>query len=772
MERRAEVADGFVHTLTFAETDGMPRERLRSIELMFDVRKADDLHSEEKRVTRLARGEVRDLETGQVWTARPIRRFQTEGLVVFERARGQQAAKGEVAVDGSTTGVRGWSVTLWTHDPVSLAVRCHFSGEMPDGMPPSHPGEWAFRVPSTVGKVQWAYPHGQYTTWTEGKPVSRARVMAAAWDRGGAGWVWGWMALALGITAVGVAGMAGRVESGVPVRALRAGLSLGLIFGGTGLLQVVLRPAFQGFDERATIQSWLAAAADETRAAESVGYLQGVHYDRLAGRPHQHLTTADIGRPDDFQVASLGSLGAPPWAESGTAARLSRFLQWWLSGTAPADQVFRLRLVGLMWVSLCVAVAGALLARGPGAQAGEHWLGWCFVMVPSLGHFATGAGTDPVLLGCVVVLGAALASMVNRADQSWRVMLLVGWTLGVLLQTSVVGVLTAVAVAMGLLGQALFRFKDSTGEDSGRPVPSMGATGWGGLALGMVFARVASNDGYRAAIDALVQSEGVRWAGWVPSYWIWVVAAFGGLWAVERVAIALKWLSREGQGRRPLWLQMLALALLLGLLWNNFRSAPRLGMLTEAVPAWEILTGRERLLPPIGLPVPATIIPSPGAYVRSLVESFLASWGPGDADHLTSVLFWQMGGSPETLMPSWIRQCLTTLLVCGLALSLWRISERRNWGRFGRLVMVLAGVAGALILLALGSRNTVASPSFHGRHLLGIYVLLIPLMFLGWKGLMVRWERTSPRKLAFVLVLPMLLVQTAAIVTTIHRYFG
>ena len=773
MERRAEVADGFVHTLTFTETDGMPDEGLRSIELLFDVRKPDDLHSEEKRVTRLVRGEVRDLETGEVWTARPIRRFQTEGLVVFERARGRQAAKGEVGVEASTNEVRGWSMTLWTHDAVSLAVRCHLSGEMPDGLPPLHPGEWAFRVPSTVGKVQWAYPHGQYTTWTEGKPMSRARVVAAAWDRGGVGWVWGWVALALGITVAGVAGMAGRVESGLPVRALRAGLSLGLVFGGTGLLQVILRPAFQGIDERATIQSWLAVAADETRVAESTGFLQRVHYDRLVGRPHQQLTTADVGRPDDFQAESVSLAGARPLAESGTATRMSSFLQWWVSGTPPAVQVFRMRLVGLMLVSLSVGVAGALLARGPGAQAGEHWLGWCFVMVPSLGHFATGAGMDPVLLGCVVVLGAALASMVNRADQSWRVMLVVGWTLGMLLQTSVIGVLTAVAVAVGLLGQALFRFKDSAAEDSDRSVPAMGAAGWGGLAIGMVFARVVSTDGYGAAIDTLVQLGWSRWSGsWVPPYWMWVVVAFGGLWVVEQVAVALKWLSREGHGRRPLWLQMLALALLLGLVWNAFRSVPRLGMLTEAVPAWEILTGRERLLPPIGLPVPAAIIPSNGVYVRTLVESFLASWGPGDADHLTSVLFWQMGGSPETLMPSWIRQCLTTLLACGLALSFWRISERRNWGRLGRLVMALLGVAGALILLALGTRSPAEFPSFHGRHLLGVYVLLIPLMFLGWKGLMVRWERTSPRKLAFVLVLPMLLFQTAAIVTTIHRYFG
>lgn len=770
MERKAEVADGFVHAATFAETDGMPRQGLRSIELLFDVRKPDDLHSEEKRVTRLVRGEVRDLETGEVWTAGPKRWFGTEDRVVFQRSRDGQSSKGEGVLEASTNLLRSWSVTLWTHDLVTLGVRCHLSEEMPEGFPPPHPGEWAFRVPTTVGKVQWAYPHGRYTTWTEGKPMSRARVVAAAWDRSGAGWVWGWMALALGMVVAGVAGMAGREEAALPVGPWRSGLSLGLVFAGIGLVQVILRPAVQGIDERAATQSWLPLAVDEAHVAEGPGFLRRIHYDRLVARPHQQLTTADVGRPDDFQLASMSTAGPRRWTESATGARISRFLRWWVSGVPPAVQVLRMRLVHLILVSLSVVMAGVLLARGPGAQAGEHWLGWCFVMVPCLGHFATGAGVDPIFLACVTVLGAALASMVNRADQSWRVMLVVGWTLGMLVHTSVVGVLTAIAVIMGLLGQALFRFKDSATEASGPPAPALGVAGWGGLAIGLLVARVVSTDQYAAAVDELVRSR--LGGAWVPPYWLVVVVASGGLWVVERVAVALKWLSREGHGRRPLWLQMLALALLLGLAWNAVRSVPRLGMLTEAVPAWEILTGRERLLPPIGLPVPAAIIPSTGAYVRSLVESFFASWGPGDADHLTSVLFWQMGGSPETLMPSWIRQCLTTLLTCGLALSFWRISERRNWGRFGRLVMVLVGVAGALVLLALGSRSVVESPSFHGRHLLGVYVLLIPLMFLGWKGLMVRWERTSPRKLACVLVLPMLFFQTAAIVSTIHRYFG
>ena len=53
MERSAEGVDGFLHTVEFVETDGMPRQGLRSVELLFDVRKSEDGVVEEKGTTRL-----------------------------------------------------------------------------------------------------------------------------------------------------------------------------------------------------------------------------------------------------------------------------------------------------------------------------------------------------------------------------------------------------------------------------------------------------------------------------------------------------------------------------------------------------------------------------------------------------------------------------------------------------------------------------------------------------------------------------------------------
>jgi hypothetical protein len=511
-------------------------------------------------------------------------------------------------------------------------------------------------------------------------------------------------------------------------------------------------------------------AKDGMSLTNVIGYGQRVHHDRLRGRSHQQFTTADVGHPWDSFAGSQRSPEAWPKVQSATAGRVSTILEGWLAGIPPAAQVFRMRGVGLLLVSVAVALAGALMVRGTGAQAGEHWLGWCLVMVPSLAYFTLGASVEPIELACTVVLGAAMASMVNRGDPSWRVMLLVGWVLGILVHTSMTAVLTSVAVPFGLLGLALFRAQDPAADGESRPSSSIGVLGWGAMAAGLLLARVISTEDYDLATAPAVR-EFLGWT-WVPPYWCAVLLGCGGLWAVERMADAMKWVRPGSHGRRPLWLQPLALAIVLGMCWNMFRPATQLGMLTEAVPVWESLMAQERLLPLIGLPAPSDVGLLRGAFVRAVVESFLSSWGPGDADHRTSVLFWQLDGPQDTLLPGWVRQFLTVMLACGLALSLWRISERRNVGRLGRLAMVLAGVSAALILLALGSWNSRVPTGINARTLLGVHVLLIPVMFLGWKGLMVRWESTSPRKLGFVLVLPMLLLQGTAIVTTIHRYLG
>jgi len=92
--------------------------------------------------------------------------------------------------------------------------------------------------------------------------------------------------------------------------------------------------------------------------------------------------------------------------------------------------------------------------------------------------------------------------------------------------------------------------------------------------------------------------------------------------------------------------------------------------------------------------------------------------------------------------------------------------------RFGRLLLFGAALLAAVILLAVGARLSMASPSLHGRYLIGVYVMFIPVAFLGWKGLFLRWEVRRPTRLALMLVVPMLALQLSSVLTMLFRYFG
>jgi hypothetical protein len=67
---------------------------------------------------------------------------------------------------------------------------------------------------------------------------------------------------------------------------------------------------------------------------------------------------------------------------------------------------------------------------------------------------------------------------------------------------------------------------------------------------------------------------------------------------------------------------------------------------------------------------------------------------------------------------------------------------------------------------------SLANPSLHGRYLIGVYVMLIPVAFLGWKGWFLRWEVRRPTLLALLLVVPLLGLQLSSVLTMLFRYFG
>jgi len=768
LQRESVGVDGYPHQVEFVETTPLPQVGLRSMDLQLDVRQSDDPDSEVRGVTRLERAQLRDLDGGGVWKAKPVRGLRTEALVEFLAPEAPaESGLPDVAVSPAH---RRWRLELWTRDPVLLAVRCLVTYPMGEGPPPSDPGKWAAPVRGADGKVRWAYPQGRYTTWIEGDRRSRAALVGALWGRDSATWVWAWLGGATLAVMVGVVQM----TRSLSLTSLRAGGALALVFGGFGLMHLILTPAFLGVDEPVHIMTGQGWMGDGVSVTNSWEYGKQVHYARLFGRAHQKFTEADVDHPPDWFIDSPANWGLRPAERSAVFARLTQATYGWVSGRPPGQQVFRLRLTSLILVTLAVGMAGALLSRGDRLEPGKAWLGWCLVLVPALGYFAMNVSNYSLLLAGYIVMGSVCAAIVNQDSIRGWVMAVMGLALGLVVQTSLNGVLMALVPAAALLGLALFRPKpavEASGETQESPV---GWVGWAALAGGLLMARVFRAPEFDESVwltfgkrlEAILPFS-------VPPYSVLVLLGCSALALIERVATwCCPFNAGDGRGRGMAWVGGLSLAIVAGLLFNAIRPAPSLGMLMEAVPSWEFLPHQGNLLPRADLAAPPDPSPSPQAYAWSAVKSFVASWGPGDADFMTSRLFWQASGFLDTLAPDGVRWFLTTLFAVGLALQLWRIAQRKNRVRFGRLLLFGAALLAAVILLAVGARLSMASPSLHGRYLIGVYVMFIPVAFLGWKGLFLRWEVRRPTRLALMLVVPMLALQLSSVLTMLFRYFG
>jgi hypothetical protein len=139
---------------------------------------------------------------------------------------------------------------------------------------------------------------------------------------------------------------------------------------------------------------------------------------------------------------------------------------------------------------------------------------------------------------------------------------------------------------------------------------------------------------------------------------------------------------------------------------------------------------------------------------------------------MTSRLFWEANGYLDNFLPGWIRQGLTTLFALGLVLLLWRIGSQRDLPRLGRLSFVLIGILGALALMAYGAVSATAKPSIHGRYLIGVYLLLIPVTYLGCIPWVSDGTRRHPVLLTLAMAATITVLQVAAILNTLSRYYG
>jgi hypothetical protein len=139
---------------------------------------------------------------------------------------------------------------------------------------------------------------------------------------------------------------------------------------------------------------------------------------------------------------------------------------------------------------------------------------------------------------------------------------------------------------------------------------------------------------------------------------------------------------------------------------------------------------------------------------------------------MTSRLFWEINGDLDNFLPGWVRQGLTTLFALGLVLLLWRIAGQKDVSRLGRLSFTLIGILVALVLLASGTISTNAKASIHGRYLIGIYLFLIPITYLGCISWISDQTRRRPILITLAMTTIITAIQVVAILNTLSRYYG
>jgi len=344
-----------------------------------------------------------------------------------------------------------------------------------------------------------------------------------------------------------------------------------------------------------------------------------------------------------------------------------------------------------------------------------------------------------------------------------------------MVHASVNGVVMMSAVATALLGLALFPEVNPTPGPSGAiTFAHVGWQRWASLAAGLLLPRLLTTPGYDHNLWEQIGSK-VFGALGIPAlpYPLIALGAVLGLAVIEQAS-----LRHPIAGRRPLrrlvstFAKGTAVLLLAGLLFNSVTKAPQLGPLPEIVLSWDYLPDQGQLLAKSSDPLSRPAVPSTTDYTRNVLGSFLASWGPGDADYMTSRLFWEANGYLDTFLPGWIRQGLTTVFAAGLILLLWRIANQKDLYRLGRLSFVLIGILGALALMACGAISATAKPSIHGRYLIGVYLLLIPVTYLGCIPWISDGTRRHPVLLTLAMAATITAIQATAILNTLSRFYG
>ncbi|HTI68432.1 MAG TPA: hypothetical protein VMF06_00575 [Candidatus Limnocylindria bacterium] len=755
---------GIVHEIEVNELTPLPLNDLRSMVLRLDVRK--DLVARDadlvETLVHSATFEARDgSNTVFRLAAKSESYLSSEGRLEFLR----QSAAGN-----PTNRSDKWVLRVVTETNIRLFLRANVSepGRLTEPLPGG--GRLVIPLAPTEKGRSFAYPLGDLTLKVTAPAASRAALLAYLWQMDHLRSVYGWVLLAAALIGLGVMFFPwhASLKANLLPDALRAGAGVAAMFAALGLVQLLLTPPLFGTDEPAHVFSYHLWMSDTDAANRTWVLGERNHAIRMLWHPSQKFATADLNDPFGRFVDSPFTMYTRPGARSASGMAMWKLSRWFVAGKSAAAMIFRLRLVSLTVVVLCVALGVSIIAftGSPGAPTG--WIGLGLLLIPSLPYYAMNVSNYPLVLGGGIVVAASIAGLINQSITPGWLGFFLGSGTSLLFFSSASCWPMGAVVFCAILGLALRRL--FIVPDGG---PMVNLNFWFALALGLSFFSLLATPQFRAQqgeYAALALNHiGIHV---VPSYlgMVWLCCAlFAGFeWVCSLVASETSATLGAVLAKFSVVLGWVAIGLIVV---NMFVRPTELEALPEAVPHWEFHVGRARAVPLATDTFERQPLPSPLHYAATAMKAVATSVSLGHHDYLTEKLFWLTVGSIETGAPNWILSMLFALIAGGLAWLFFRISATRNGPRLVQVIFILVGLAICLAATAIGSIVSPAYPTLHGRYLIGFHITWFLVALVGFKSPMLYVQWRSPRLFAIVWLGLVLLIHGTCFVIELDRYF-
>ena len=756
LARLEDPVSKFGHSLTLVENLRFPLTNLQSIGLKFDV--VDTPAGVRPVHAAILSARLRNRGTSLEFKSGAVSGLQTEDILTLDFN-----SVGEASSSRSTN----WDLEVITAAPVSLRLRCQVTSPTEISTLSTNVGVFAAMLGD--GK-RLAYPQGLFTYVDPEPPVRRLDMVAWAWAWESPERVLHWLGvsflailLAIWVLPIGADPLAG-------VRPGRIALGTASLFFAFGLGQLVLTPPFFGTDEPSHFFSYHRWMGDTKATDAALVEGRRLHSARLLFRPEQKLARYDQDHPWWWFIDNPSTIDTRPAARSATTARLWESTRLLFAARTPLSMLFRLRLMGLVTFCIGAGLAAALLAMAVPRDEWSPWLGWTPLLIPSLPYFAMNYSNYPTLFGGMVLLAAAMASILVTPARSWWIGGTIGLTTGFVLHTSQSAFPATAFVLIGLGVIASGRLFRPEAVESPRS-PNFGF--WILLGAGLMAASLLTTPEFETESQLRLGQARARLPGFeLLSYSGGVAVVCAGGCLLETVCIWLRgrWSMAVGHWLSG-WCSVLAIMVGVGLVRNSMGPTPHLEPLQEVVPSWEFAPNQRNLLPPVDQQYPTEIAPRVKQYDLAAAKAVFGSFGVGGHDFMTSRLFWVVGGYIDCEAPQiWI-SIFSFLFAFGLAQLFANLGIHRDGERTWILLGLLCGLVVYLVLMATGSITAFSKPSLHGRYLTGFYLCLLTLCFVGFRRLLAAKTASHPLLMASLAFGIPLAHQLSLISAQLERYY-